>query len=633
MTSPPSAGSVVQAARELGLPRLMMSRLLGRRAFWQVRLRWGVPPALVLAALLGPSLGIEPEARPLLLAAAFILLYNLAFALVFHRLPEEPTDTPSRDRLYTILQVSLDYAVMFYLVHFTGGPASPFLFFFVFHVVSAAILFRPSTAFLFAVLATVGMGAMAVAKYQGLLPGHAILIGGRSFEFMDRPGHLTLVLGFFFVSVFTVAGMTTQIMGRMRRGVSRMAATTERVALLNDHLESLYAMVRAVGRERRLDPILSIVVSEIAKVLDVAIVTVKLIDEKGSILRYRASHGLPPEFAEETVIEIDRSVLNRRVIEARRVIIERLGGEGGVELQHPELAARGITWVLFAPLIVDERVIGVLSAYRRDPRGFGEVDPDFLRLAAELVAVAIEDARINEEIQDLMQERSRFMLQVAHNIRAPLGASIGMIHTVTEGYLGDVSPEATETLRRAERRLAGLNETVGKLLVLARTADRTRDSPLVAVDFAAIAQEIDRTYRSRAEAKRLDYRVETDGGLPAMEGDPEMIVQIVENLVSNAVKYTPEGGRVDVRFREGVDGAVIVEVEDTGIGIPEDEQERLFAEFFRASNAKALDESGTGLGLAIVKRTVERLGGTVGLESACGRGTRVRVEIPGGPKD
>ncbi len=627
MPRPLSPGSLVQVARDLGRPRFMMSRLWGRRASWQVRLRWGVPPALILAVLVGPSVGVVVEVRPLLYAAGFILLYNLAFALAFQRIPADRRSVHSHDRLHTILQVALDYAAMFYLVHFTGGPASPLIYFFLFHVIAAAMLFRPSTAYLFALLATVGMAAMAYAKYQGLIPCHAVFVGGEPITFLDRPEHLSLLLAFYSATVFAVAALTTRIMKRMRQGVHEVAQVTEQVALLNDQLNSLYAMVRAVGRERRLDPILSIVVSELAAVLDVAIVTVKLIDEERSILRYRASHGLPPEFGEENVIRLDQSDLNRRVIEERTVLQERLGGAEGFELQHPQLAAMGITWVLFAPLTVDDRVIGVLSAYRRDPRGFSETDPDFLRLAAELVAVAIEDARVNEEVQELMQERSRFMLQVAHNIRAPLGASISMMEMVTGGYIGEVTPETTEYLQRAERRLRGLNDTVGELLVLARTRDRTRATEAVLVDLVALAEQIDRSFRPRAEAKRIEYRVEAGRDLPAVRADPEMIEQILENLVSNAVKYTPEGGRVDVRFRPD-GGSVVLEVEDTGIGIPEDERDHLFDEFYRATNARASDEPGTGLGLAIVKRTVERLGGTLSLESARDRGTHVRVEIP-----
>ena len=181
MPRPLSPGSLVQVARDLGRPRFMMSRLWGRRASWQVRLRWGVPPALVLAALAGPSVGVVVEVPPLLFAAGFILLYNLAFALAFQRIPADRRSVHSHDRLHTILQVALDYAAMFYLVHFTGGPASPLIYFFLFHVIAAAMLFRPSTAYLFALLATVGMAAMAYAKYQGFIPCHAVFVGG------DRP--------------------------------------------------------------------------------------------------------------------------------------------------------------------------------------------------------------------------------------------------------------------------------------------------------------------------------------------------------------------------------------------------------------------------------------------------------------
>jgi signal transduction histidine kinase len=102
---------------------------------------------------------------------------------------------------------------------------------------------------------------------------------------------------------------------------------------------------------------------------------------------------------------------------------------------------------------------------------------------------------------------------------------------------------------------------------------------------------------------------------------------MLENLVSNAIKYTPPGGRVTVNITPGK-GTVSIEVHDTGIGIPEGEQLRLFEEFFRASNARRLEETGTGLGLSIVKQTVERHGGRIRVQSKEGQGTTFIVDLP-----
>ena len=117
------------------------------------------------------------------------------------------------------------------------------------------------------------------------------------------------------------------------------------------------------------------------------------------------------------------------------------------------------------------------------------------------------------------------------------------------------------------------------------------------------------------------------GRVPKLEGDRARLAQMLDNLVSNALKFTPEGGRVDVRL-DARDGAAVLEVEDTGLGIPADEQGRLFERFFRSSNATQSAIPGSGLGLTITKAIVERHGGRIEVESTESVGTTVRVSLP-----
>ena len=119
--------------------------------------------------------------------------------------------------------------------------------------------------------------------------------------------------------------------------------------------------------------------------------------------------------------------------------------------------------------------------------------------------------------------------------------------------------------------------------------------------------------------------------MPRLQGDRARLAQVLDNLVSNGLKFTPSGGRVEVRL-SAQDGAAILEVEDTGLGIPVDEQERLFERFFRSSNATENAIPGTGLGLTITKAIVERHGGRIEVESAEDAGTTVRVSLPLGAR-
>lgn len=426
-------------------------------------------------------------------------------------------------------------------------------------------------------------------------------------------------------SVVVAAALSVAFM-RRRKGQERMAPETkDEVAQLNKKLNSLYAMLRAVGSKRRLDPVLEIVTSELAAVMEVPAVTVKLLSEDGKTLRYAAAHGLPAGFAEQKVVEVARSRLNRKVIEGETLVFGEVTEDHAFQLQD-DLLAFGIRSVVFVPLSIEDRVIGILGAYSRERDHFTHADTGFFRLAAELVAIAIENARAYEAVQDLMQERSRFMLRVAHNMRAPLTSLISMLDLLYQGYLGEVGPEQAEHLRRMDRRLRTLSTAVGELLTLARSREGATEMERELVELKPLAARLRGTFDEEAARKGVTFRVDVPEDLPRVAGDARMLEQMLENLVSNAIKYTPAGGNVEVQI-DRADG-VRIQVRDTGIGIPRSEQPRVFSEFFRASNAKKVEEAGTGLGLAIVKQIVELHGGRIQMASDEGEGTSFLVDLP-----
>jgi len=252
----------------------------------------------------------------------------------------------------------------------------------------------------------------------------------------------------------------------------------------------------------------------------------------------------------------------------------------------------------------------------------------FFRLAAELVAIAIDDARQAEAIEKLMEERTRLMLQVAHNLRAPLSATGTMLDTLGAEYLGPINAKQAEYVERMGRRLKSMQQTIGELLTLAYARSVDPTTSRAPVDLAGLAREVAEVFRATANEKGIQLVLKVPEELPSLSGSTELLRQLLENLVSNGLKYTPEGGTVTVSVGPANDGDLEIAVVDTGIGIPADEQPKLFTEFFRASNVRALKKVGTGLGLAIVKQIAERHGGEVHVESEVGHGTRVTVHLP-----
>jgi len=605
-----------------------LPRVWGRRSFWQIRLRWWVPPLILGVALAARLAGFGFAVGPVLLTAFGILLYNLLLTIGVRRLGVDLERQAARDRGWAIVEVALDYGAMFLLVYFTGGLASPLIFFFLFHIIFAAIQFTASTAYGFAGLSVFGLWLLALLQLKGGLPSHPLLFRGQPLDLLDYPGHLLALLIVFSATAITTAMLTTRIMVRLRRRVGELTEATQQVLALNERFHSLYAMLRAVGSEREPQAVLDLVCRELAAVMEVRVVAVKLLSNDGRRLNFVAAQGLSQEFLAGQVVQLADSPLNRRVIAGETLVEGDIDTEAAFQ-QYEELRSQGIRSLAFAPLRLESRVIGILSAYCDRPQRFNKDDTAFLSLAAELVAVAIENARAHAAAERLLAERSQFLLRVTHNMRSPLAAALSLLSVVREGILGTLSPRQEEFLNRIDLRLRNLNQTIGELLTLARGRERGEVASAQRLEPARLAARLRELFAERATAKSLELSIAVADGSPAVTGREEAIAQLLENLVSNAVKYTPPGGFVRVSFQPTPIGELRIEVRDSGIGIPAAEQAELFSEFFRASNAKKLAEEGTGLGLTLVKQAVEQHGGRLHLASEEGVGTTVVVDLPG----
>jgi signal transduction histidine kinase len=604
-----------------------LPRLWGRRGFWQIRLRWTVAPLMIVGVWLGEAAGFALPVAPILGIAFASLLYNGLFAWIYERWATPLAADPQLERRLVVIEVLVDYAAMLLLVHLAGGAASPLALFLLFHVILGAVQFSAGTAHLFAGLAAAGLWSLHGLHLAGWLPSHPLAFRGQPLHLLDRPELAAMYLLVLTATLFLTATLASRIMRQLRGRVDALAAATAGLVDLNTRLNSLYAMVRAIGAHRRLAPILETVVGELASATDVPAAAVKLLSEDGKTLRYVAAHGLPKELLDKTVIRVDQSPLNRRILDGETLVHGRIGGDPA-QRHKSELAPLGFRSAVLAPLTVESRVIGTLGLYSPTADRFSDRDSDFLRLAADLVALAIADAQANEAIEHLMAERTQFMLKVAHNLRSPLAAGLSMLELVAGGLLGPVNEAQGDHLRRIEERLRALDKAIGQLLTIARTRDLSREIPDIAVDLGDLADRTERTFRDEARSRGLTLEVTVEPGLPLVASGVDLLAEMLENLLSNALKYTPEGGTVRVSFAKGEPGEVRIRVRDTGIGIPAQEQGRLFQEFFRAANAKRHSPAGTGLGLALVKQTVERHHGRIRIDSEEGRGTSVTIDLP-----
>jgi signal transduction histidine kinase len=231
----------------------------------------------------------------------------------------------------------------------------------------------------------------------------------------------------------------------------------------------------------------------------------------------------------------------------------------------------------------------------------------------------------NDRLRELDRLKDEFISLVSHELRTPLTSIRGYVELLQED--GRLDDEQLRYLGVVDRNSARLLDLVSDLLFLAQVDAGKLTFELRPVELDVLVAECVEASQPTASARSIELVASTTSLPCPVQGDPTRLAQVLDNLISNALKFTPAGGRVEVRLGPA-EGAAVIEVEDTGLGLAADEQAQLFQRFFRSSRASENAIPGTGLGLAIAKTIVERHGGRIGLESALDVGTTVRVELP-----
>lgn len=259
---------------------------------------------------------------------------------------------------------------------------------------------------------------------------------------------------------------------------------------------------------------------------------------------------------------------------------------------------------------------------RRRPTDLSPIAPASVPEEVRPLIVSFNDmmARLEENLQ----AQQRFIADAAHQMRTPLTG----LRTQTEFALQETDPEQLrQSLSHIAQSAERASHLINQLLVLARAeASSERVYAVEPVDIEATVREVAHDLFPRARAKEIDFGVEYSGQILMVDGNPVLLCEMLKNLIDNAIKYTPSGGTVTVRTREA--GAIIFEVEDSGVGIPEPDRERVFERFFRVLES---GEVGSGLGLAIVREIADLHGAAVALTvNPSGHGTLAQVVFPRG---
>jgi PAS domain S-box-containing protein len=293
--------------------------------------------------------------------------------------------------------------------------------------------------------------------------------------------------------------------------------------------------------------------------------------------------------------------------------MKRVQESGGArELEYRMVRRDGsIVWVHDSGVIV-------IEGGKRHSRGF--IIDVTARREAE-----IELERQNEQLRQLDKLKDEFVALVSHELRTPLTSIRGYLELITED--GNLTGEQTRFLETIDRNAQRLQRVVGDLLFCAQVEAGRLTLDSERVDVNAIVEDALHAVHPSAATKSLTLTMALEE-LPEIQGDRARLAQVLDNFISNAVKFTPSGGTVTVKTLAQA-GEIEIVVSDTGIGIPADEIPNLFQRFFRAHRATEDAIPGTGLGLAIAKAIVVGHGGRIRVESAVGTGTTFRIILPG----
>ncbi|HEV2801855.1 MAG TPA: ATP-binding protein [Pyrinomonadaceae bacterium] len=282
----------------------------------------------------------------------------------------------------------------------------------------------------------------------------------------------------------------------------------------------------------------------------------------------------------------------------------------------------------------DESAVEELARQNRDfVRILGELEEkreELERLNQELTASNAELNEANARLRELAEMREEFLALTTHDLRSPLTVISGVISFFTSGRLGELSPEQKNMVAMMERNTQNLIELVNDLLDAAKLESGSLQLELTDVNLRALVHEVCEPFIPLSREKDVTLVVDDAArDLPAtVRADRAKLRRVVVNLLSNALKFTPKGGRITVRAERAGERAVRLSVADTGVGIAADDLPLLFDKYEQARHRATRGEKGTGLGLYITRQLVELHGGTINVESEVGRGSTFSFTLP-----
>lgn len=407
----------------------------------------------------------------------------------------------------------------------------------------------------------------------------------------------------------------------------------------DETLETLFEIDRVVRESLDLDEIFREALAKTIQVTSSDAGAIYTLEEDGKTLKLKTSSGISQDFA-GTVSEIKVGVgVAGGAVMAKKPLVTDINHYPSIDLL-PFLKKEGLVALVGVPLMAKGRVVGAMNLGNRSRRTFSKEDLEVLASIGGQIGVAIENARLYqeakmsyeklqtayEELKSLDRMKSEFLSNVSHELKTPLVSIRGYSELLHDEKLGLIKDEQKKSLEAIIRNADRLTRLINSILFISKMQAEKLEFQFQPVDMDEIVKICADDAKSIMDAKQITFEKDT-AGISKVSGEKDRFIEVISNLLDNAIKFTPAGGKISIKALD--EGEFVhLEITDNGIGIPLEIIPRLFSRFYQADASASRKYGGTGLGLYITKNIVEAFRGKIWIESEIGKGTKVHVLLP-----
>jgi signal transduction histidine kinase len=403
------------------------------------------------------------------------------------------------------------------------------------------------------------------------------------------------------------------------------------------HLQELsvvYHLARQMNTSLNIHEVLDAVVWSLKQAMNCRGCSIALLDPVENVLEIRTSAGVENQWVRDFKLRLGEGIAGRVAQEGQPLYVPDVQ-----ELDEFIVFDPAVRSLLTVPLTLQQRVIGTLSVDSDQPNAFGMEDERLLTIAATQAAIAIENARLYAGLEQRAQNlaeayaelkkadrvKDEVVQNVSHELRMPLTFVKSYVELLLDGDAGPLTEEQRAYLEIVSQKTNLVTKLVSDIMMLQQAEQLPAKRE--AIELGTLIHQSVQGCTAAARETRVDLVAHVPDDLPLIAGDAERLQQVFDNLLGNAIKFSPNGGQVVVAAQD-IGPVVQVSVADQGIGIPRDQQGRIFERFYQIDGSIRRRFGGSGLGLAIVKQIVEAHNGRIWVESEPGLGSTFYFTIP-----